>query len=205
MTIHDVSAYLTRFDAPPPIIVGDAAVEPASLPEDEGGAPEAPPPPIDADKLRAEMEAEFSAALAAEQESFARKLQEARERWIVAEAEALRNAVTQSLEAAIESLRADLARILTPFVSREIAQRALDETIASVRQALANEHAPAIQVSGPSDLLDRISAALSADNVVLSLSEREGVDARVTFASTTIETRLGDWMRRLSNERASDR
>jgi hypothetical protein len=216
MLIHDVSAYLMRFDAPtpsPPEVDLDveallaSSVEglidaPLDAPSEQPFIPEEPA--IDPQALREQLETEFAASLAAEREAHEANLRLAREQWVEQEAEAIGQRLTQALDFAIESLRDDVARVLSPFVSREIGETALDELITSVRRAIANESAPALSVCGPKDLVAKISLALGND-VALHVVEGDSVDVTVDLSPIRIETRLEEWMRLLSEEGNHDR
>ena len=208
MTIHRAAAYLTRFDdAPPPSSVrmgenDDAPTLAAILPLTP---PEPPPEPQpSAEEVLAEAEARFAETLDAEREAFAARLREERERWTTEQAELLNQKVALAFEAAIRSIRADVARVLCPFVSQAIADRTADELVAALRDGLANENDAVVSINAPRDLLEKVEAAMKRDAITIAAQEADTVDARIVFASTIVETSLGDWIARLSSERSPE-
>lgn len=198
MTIHDASAYLIRFDAQAP-----APEEDDPSPESAFCAEEAVPlqaAAIDPEALRREIEAEFALILQKQKEAHEESFRLAREEWVEREAESLRRALAQGLQSAFESLRADMARALAPFVCREIEERTIEEVIDAIRRAIADDHAPMIAVAGPKDLVNKVSLAFAKENVAVDIAADDVVDIVVDLPKTRIETRLGAWMRSLSEK-----
>jgi len=208
--IHNVSAYLLSFDAPAPAPF--QAVEPEEFCEPEPlhffgeTAPLAdvvePEPPIDVEALRRDFEAEMADALQKQAAAHEEALSNARAQWIEQQAEALARRIDENIAMAFESLRMDVSRILSPFVSREIQSEALKELIDATRQALEDETSPAIRLSGPKDLIEKIAQAIAAEPVAVTLAETDEVDVTVDLGLTKIETRLDAWMRRLCESRS---
>lgn len=204
MTIHQAAAYLIRFDSPPstPLTAGandDAPALESLHPEPALLEIPSPEPQRSEEEIRAELELEFTRKLEVEREAFARCLSDERERWATEQADALSRHISTAHETAIIALRADLTRTLYPFLSRAIADRVLDDLVSSVRQGFARENPAAITISAPKDLLEKIEPALKAENIAITALEATTVDARVAFCATTVETCLGDWINRLSN------
>jgi flagellar biosynthesis/type III secretory pathway protein FliH len=159
MTIHSAAVYLVRFDQPPSAPAATAGAN-DDAPEIEPLAaspppPDEPPPPParSEEEILAEAETKFKAALVQEREAFERRLEEERARWVKEQGEALGREFARSQEQSMTALRADVARILSPFVSREIVDRVLEDLIAAMRRGLANEESPLVSVSAPRDLL----------------------------------------------------
>jgi len=113
MTIHDVAAYLARFDAPLRIVQSwdESATD---------SAPDVPPTPqlekpvpvVDTNALRAELEAHYVAARELDRAAFEERLRRARDDWTTAAAETLCRRMTEALERIASELRADVAKIL---------------------------------------------------------------------------------------------
>jgi len=213
--IHAASSWLLRFDDEP-ITPSLEQLFPGSLSmdvEEESSAlfdPVAPeqtqePTSVDADKLRRTFEEEMAAALQKQQEAHDETLRLARAQWIGQEAEALGQHMAEALSSAFETLRSDVARILAPFVAREIDEMARAELIESTRQALSDEDAPAIRIEGPADLIERIGEVFTARSVAVTLAEADSVDVKIDLSQTRIETRLDAWMRRLNDSRSAAR
>jgi hypothetical protein len=198
MTIHDVAAYLARFDAPPRIVqkwedeAPDASADAASPLEKDEAAPA-----VDMLALRAEIEAQYAAAREHDHAAFEERLSRAREDWTTETAETLCRRLIDSLENAARDMRADVAKILRPFVAQKIADRATDELILSVRQAIKSDDARALTISGPADLLDKIGFALAKEDVAMKRIVSDAVDVRVEFQTTVVETCLDSWMHNL--------
>lgn len=200
MAIRDVASYLTRFDAPqqmfsPP--APDALFEP-SLHEPAGG--------VDAThaEIREELQCEFDARLAEARADYEGQLEEARRRWTEEQAQALSHQLTRALDVALGTLRVDVSRVLTPFVSRRLSAQIMEDLLTTVRAGLANDKAPGVDISGPPDLIADLGAALGQEGVALTRRESDGIDATITFDTTTIETRLGEWVARLASGREKD-
>ena len=212
MTIHRAAAYLVRFDeapAAPNVAAGEnddaSGMEPLTRPPPEAVAIEPLPPQRTEVDILAEAEAGFAERLARESETFEQRLRDERARWAREHGERLGRALLRSQEDAMRALRDELTNILSPFVSREIVERVTYDLIAAMRLAFANEDAPALCVSAPKDLLERIETTLKAENVSIKAQESEQVDAHVAFAATIVESRLQDWISRLSKERDASR
>ncbi len=212
MNIHAISNYLQRFDAPPA-----TAPEPAetlSLLEGLFDAPlrahdeepiHAPPPPpesFDIDALRRDFDAHLAAALEAQQAAHDENLRAARAQWIDEQGAVLARRLSESLDAALEALRSDVARVLAPFVAEEIQAIALGELTESIRRAIAGEDAPAIRIDGPADIIGKLADSLAGERAAVTLSETETIDVTVDLGLTKIDTRLEAWMRRLTDSRS---
>ncbi len=211
--IHAASAWLLRFDEPQPAPAApEEFFEPASAEALEESAPlfdlgeqhheqELPPAPVDADALRRDFEEEMAAALLKQQEAHEEALRLARSQWLEQETE-IGQRIAEELENAFEALRSDVARILTPFVAREVEQKANEDLVSAARRAFADEEASAMRLEGPRDLMEKITQALAAQSVAVTLIEADGVDVRIDLSHTRIETCLDAWMRRLCESRS---
>lgn len=216
-SIRSVSAYLLRFDDPAPGFVAHGMAEFEAAPV-EAFDPETPlfefaelepepdpepePAAVDIDALRRAFEEEREAALQTQQAAHEEALRLARAQWAETQANVLSERMAESLATAFEQLRSDVARILAPFVAREIEELACEDLIEATRRALADEQAPAIRVEGPKDLIERLSQTLGSVQASVSLIETEGVDVQIDLAHARLETRLDAWMRRLSESRS---
>lgn len=210
MNIHDVSTYLTRFDEPiPPTLslpgVEDYLEPAAEAPDEEPVTPVTLAefqPPVEVDVLRRGFEEELATALEKQQATHEENMRQARAQWIEQEAELLRRRLSESVAAGFETLRADIALILAPFVAKEIEDKALEELKTAIRQAIADDQAPAIRLAGPKELIEKIANVFSSEDAAVSLIETDGMDISVDLAITKIETRFDAWMRRLCESRS---
>lgn len=203
MNIHDISTYLLRFDALPAeapvfeelIEAPNAEIEKSSFYDDVLREP------IDIEALHRDFEDKLTVALQRQQEEHLENIRRAREQWVEQEAEILSRCLADGLESAFESLRTDVARVLSPFVSKEIEETALDELVSAIRRAIADEHCPVIRIEGPKDLIGRVGLGFTREGSAVNLIEREGIDALVELDITRIETRLDAWLNRLADSR----
>jgi len=223
-TIRKASAYLTSFDAPQPAndeFVSDDAL--ASVVEDSpailndptlvGDEPDQPsegelrPPPgvLSPEALAEEVEQKIASAVDIERKAAEQRLQQAREDWTTEIADRLAHRLEQSMSQAIDRFRDDVAGILTPFISREVFSRTIEEMTASVKKGLAGAVDPAIEISGPSDVIDKLSHALANRDIAVIARESDVIDARIDFGTTTIETALEAWLTGLALSRKEER
>lgn len=159
--------------------------------------------PVDAELSRSGFEEALAAALQEQQAAHDERLRLLRSEWVEQEAEALGSRMAESMESALELIRAEVARILAPFVAREIEEKARDELVELARRAFAEDETPAIHVEGPKDLIEKVAEALATRQVAVALIEANGVDVKIDLAHTRLETRLDAWMRSLSDSRSS--
>lgn len=223
-TIRKASAYLTSFDAPPPANdVHVASDAPASPIEDSAAAwndptlvgdePDQPlevelrPPPAVStpEAMTEEVERKIASAIDIERQAAEQRLQHARENWTTEIADRLAQQFEQSMNEAADRFRDDVAGILSPFISREVFSRTIEEMTVNVKKALAGAVEPAIEISGPADVIDKLSRALADRDIAIIARESDAMDARVHFGSTTIETALEAWLTGLAASRREER
>ncbi len=209
MNIHDISTYLLRFDEaprlpPPPSPILETLFEaPAEGPGEEFALePAAPGEQEDAELLRRAFDEELAAALEKQQAAHEEDLRLLRTQWIEEQGEMLARRLSESLSEALEALRTDVARILAPFVARQVELTTSQELIDAIRRAVAGENGPSIRLQGPRELIEKMAEALAELQAAVSLTETDGVDVTVDFDLTRIETRLDAWMQRLRDSRS---
>lgn len=199
---RSVAFYLTRFDEPRPIAPLEPSPEPVFEPEaaeeiilEERG-------PELTDELRAELVeegraaamAEHEEALARERAGFVLRLENERRRWAREEGERLGEEFRHALDAFAARVGEDVERILEPFVTGEVRSRMLASLIERLRTLIADRDNPVVHLSGPTDLLDPLCEKLNGEGVATRIEDVGGVDVRARFDSTTIETRLEEWI-----------
>lgn len=163
----------------------------------------------------AKMIAELAASEAARREdqerftaTLAERLATARSEWTETEADRLATSMGDAF-AALEARISDvLARILIPFVSGAMRDRALDEAKQAIGGLLsqplpAGSTPPVITVRGPQDLLAALKERLGAPEGVVFCAA-PGAEIEASCADTLIETRLGAWADRLTAARTDD-
>ncbi len=148
MNIHDVSAYLLRFDEPPclpPPPSPSPVLETLFEAPMEGFSEEFAPDPVapaerdDAELLRRVFEEELAAALEKQQAAHEEDLRRLRTQWLEEQGEILSRRLSESLAEALETLRTDVARVLAPFVAKGVEQTTSEELINAIRRAVAGE------------------------------------------------------------------
>jgi hypothetical protein len=209
---RSVAFYLPRFDEEPKIVTPEPPPMALDLVETElesdSVEPEAEPtepPLVLTDELREQLieegraaaKAENAERLERERAMIAQKLEEERRRWAREEGERLGREFRDALSRFSARIGDDVERILEPFVVREIREKMLVGLIDTLRVLLADRENPVIHLSGPMDLLEAICAKLSSEEITTKIEEVGGVDVRARLDSTTVETRLGEWMAQL--------
>lgn len=196
MMIHSLSNYLQRFDiVEPPTL--EAYEEACAPPQVEPAEPSFSLAEVEA--IRRDLEADFARRLRAQHDAHEERLLRMREEWTRAESELLGQRFHQALETAFAALRAEVARVLTPFLGAALQERALDELTRAVRQALGDRRDPVLRVMGRADLIDKVATTLGAEAAV-NLVEAPDVDVSVDLSPLRMETRLAEWIERLEGD-----
>lgn len=200
---RSVAFYLTCFDEPPEIARNDfVALE---IQEEEQEIQEEAPDNGLSEEMRQALIEEGRAAAAAEYEEliereradFAERLDDERRRWASEEGERLGEQFHVALGEFSARLEGDLERILEPFVIREVREQMLASLMDRLRILLADREKPVIHLSGPMDLLEAVCSKLNNDDVTTCIDEVGGIDVKARLDSTSIETRLGEWLEQL--------
>ncbi len=201
---RSVAFYLTCFDEAPEIVVPNEFVAPDihdeadDIPEeaaDNGLSEEMRQSLIE--EGRAAATAEYEELLERERADFAERLDCERRRWASDEGERLGEQFHIALDAFSSRLEDELERILEPFVIREVREQMLCSLLERLRVLLADREKPVVHLSGPMDLLEAVCSKLSSDDVTTCIDEVGGVDVKVRLDSTSIETRLAEWLEQL--------
>lgn len=214
--ILHASAYLTRFDAPPPANDAPAPVNPpdivdAPLPAEDTSRtigtepvhesplplykPTSPDPPlpepatiVDPGQLKAEYEAKLETTLAEERARATQALAEARAGWIAHEGERLEKQLAESLSAGLLEIRDEIARIITPLVQNKIERKTIDTLLDDVLKAAENNVRATMEIAGAPDLIARISTAVAPYNITIVSNESEEADISIQLDATKLET-----------------
>jgi len=140
---------------------------------------------VELERVRAEDRADFELRLAG-----------ARQRWAEETGDRLAERMTAALDALPAAFAAPLARVLGPFLGKAVRQRAVDELSETVLALLHGGRHVALSVSGPRDLVERLSDGLAAYPHAVEISD-EAPDVRVAIDDTIVETQIGAWIARL--------
>lgn len=200
---RSVAFYLTRFDEGPKTVHVERS-EPIIEPEVED-IPETAPEIDISDEMRAQLidegraaaKAEYDELIERERAAFAARLEGERGRWANEEGGRLGEQFHAALNDFASRLGEDVERILEPFVVREIREQMLVGLLERLRLLLADRENPVVHLSGPTDLLEAVSSKLNGEGIATRVEEIGGVDVKARLDSTSIETRLGEWIEQL--------
>lgn len=226
-TIRKASAYLTSFDAPRPAndllesrLPVISLMDESSVTDTDhskaGNASSNETDKVAGDSFRQQVEPpepeeaylaiekQIAAAIEDERQVSGERLRQAREEWTCEFADRLAQKFDEALEGSIERFREDVAGILQPFVSRKVFVQTVERLTDSLRKGLADTANPAIEISGPADMVDKLSRALVDRDIAIVARESEQVDAIVHFGSTTLATDLKGWLAEPTSDRRGD-
>lgn len=149
-------------------------------------------------ELRAEADDRICRALDQQAARFAIERDAARRAWVEEEAGVLATALTSAMAEVKTEIADAVARALQPFLAEQARETAIDGLARQIRRILADPDHPVLTVSGPADLLGRVSAVLAAEAGAVSFQPDGRPDIRVVAGTTLIETRIQDWIGRLT-------
>lgn len=204
---RSVAFYLTRFDEPSVIVAPEPEFFVAETPEEPELVLEEPKPEI-AEEMREQLleegraaaKAEYDELTARERAGFVLRIENERRRWAREEGERLADEFRAALDQFAARVGDDVGRVLEPFVTREVRAQMLESLLQGLRAVIADRDEPVVHLSGPADLLEMVCEKLNGEGVATRVEDADGVDVRARIESTTIETRLEDWMRELRDE-----
>jgi hypothetical protein len=167
-------------------------------------APGTARPPSAVDRARAEAAAEGEARLARlraeDRAEFERQLAERERQHNETTAARLAERLEAGLAAIEARLSAEVARVLARFLSGAVRERALSELAETVAALTRNRGGVAIVgISGPSVLLEALSARLGRDGLAAVASEAEAPDITVRLDDTVIASRIAAWGERIQS------
>lgn len=202
---RSVAFYLTRFDEDQPKVVEPDFVIPEAPEESIVVPEESPPPDVLSEEVRLQLieegrvaaAAEYAEQIEHERAGFAEHLENERRRWASEEGERLGEQFRVALDEFTAHLEDSLGRILEPFVVREVREQMLASLLERLRLLLTDREKPVIHLSGPMDLLEAVCSKLNADDLTTCIDEVGGIDVKVRLDSTSIETRLDEWLAQL--------
>lgn len=199
MTGLALADYLTDFGTPP-----SAARKPVEI-VTPAVTPVAAPPAVDVSTLVDAEVAKVEARLRGEMNDAAEtalNVERARHEIEIAELQAAFGANAGArIAAAFEAAEASLtsitttaaARILSSFLSDELARRSVEQLASRIREATADRDAVRIKVSGPQSMLHRLGAALGPLEAQCDFTEADAFDVTVSIDGALFETRLAEW------------
>lgn len=154
---------------------------------------------IDAAHARGKQEGAEEAArelqleLKREQELFAVRLAELRQRWAADEAEKLSGALDQGLAKIEAEIAEAAARLIEPLLVDGARRSALDGLHAAIRAIWEQDAAVTFRVSGPKDVLEILEQRLEASVSIQFVPSGE-CEVRVEAGRAVIESTLHPWI-----------
>jgi hypothetical protein len=147
----------------------------------------------------AEARAAFDRARAEDRVAFDRELVERENEFNANTAAALLARLDLAL-AGIEQRLADAtARVLARFLSAKVRERALKELTETIAGLTAGREGMAVKVSGPPLLIAALEPLIADKATAFAVTVAPGApEVTAKLDDTMIETRLGEWMARLS-------
>lgn len=161
-----------------------------AVPEDDGY-----------DRGRAEgyalAKAEFEQKLEREQQVYADKLAEERQKLVNETAAKLAADVTEVGNELQDKIAGVTARILEPMIFNAAQKQAVNSFIEHLSSIATDVRRPVLRLSGPADLLDLIRTKLGVRAIAIELRPGPEVEASITIDQVVLETQLQVWANRL--------
>lgn len=130
------------------------------------------------------------------------ELAEARKAWTAEQGARLAGQLQAGLDGLSAGLADATARVLEPFLTAQIKQRAIAELADTVKAILAREPEIGIGIAGPADLLAALGTRLSDAASSITYRASNQCEVEVRAGHTVLLTRLQDWARRIEEARA---
>ena len=140
-----------------------------------------------------ESRAEHAASMEAQQERHTAELVALRADYEQAQAERIAVALGELRREVTHVVTNEVAGALAPFLDEELRTRAVDRLAVLVAEAVGEDGAGNVRVSGPRTLFEALEARSGADGPKWRFSESDEVDLTVEIDGTLFATRLGDW------------
>lgn len=155
---------------------------------------------------RGAAEAEAAANRRAEERlaAQARELSEAhraeRTRWASEQGDKLSRDLANAVATMTASLQEGTARLLRPFLERQLRTQAVAEFGEALHTLLRHDKGARIAIRGPADLVHKIVDSELAPFCDVTVAEE--CDVTAACGATAIETHFGDWLTALERARA---
>lgn len=136
-------------------------------------------------------------ALAAQHEEH---LLNERQSWATEEGHKLSLAITEAFAQLQDMLANTLDAILRPFLIDALRRQMIEELAHNVSILLTSE-SPAIEISGPDDLIAALREKLSPETAAITYKPNSSVDIRIVAHHTVIESQMQAWIERFEPSR----
>lgn len=141
----------------------------------------------------AQAKVDCDAALARKEAELNERLAEARKDWSQSEGAVLSQRILDAIAALRDEIEATAARILRPFLANALAEEAIVKLAGEIEKLLSDEDAIRLRVSGPADLVAKLSERLPSI-VTFTAATGEAPEVTVYANKTVIETNLTEWL-----------
>lgn len=109
------------------------------------------------------------------------------------------SAVSEMEDRVVDLTGAVAARILSAsLLTEELRERSIAALAETIRNAMQDEEALRVNVSGPASLHESLCAALPDGGARIRFTETAGLDLTVTLDESVYETRIGEWSKAMS-------
>jgi hypothetical protein len=125
-----------------------------------------------------------------------------RARWASEEGEKLADALDRAIASLEERLQDDIARLLRPFLEEKLRAKVVADFGDALRTLLKNAGGTRIEVSGPSDLVEKFVGAVPARIDIVQAHDTAGCDVTARCDATVIETHLRQWLDAIGEKNA---
>jgi hypothetical protein len=198
-----LSRYLKDFSVQE--VPAPAAIQPVSFVEEPvfEDIPQVPPVDVEAERREAyaegheaatqELDEKHRAELEAIEAAHREELDALETRYKVEMAEKIAENLKAIAAALGESVGVETAKALSPVMTEELTDRAVDDLAVLVNAAILDGSAGPIVVSGPIDLFEKLSEHLGEHAEMLRHVEAEDVDLTVTIGESVLVTRMSAW------------
>ncbi|MDZ4790691.1 MAG: hypothetical protein SGJ17_05695 [Hyphomicrobiales bacterium] len=144
----------------------------------------------------AQTRIEYELLLARQIVDFQNRLIQERKRWAADEGERLAEKLHNGLRSVHASVGDTAARVIAPFMTETLENRAAAEFVASLEAALMNGGTD-IQIKGPPDLLRAMQDKFQDDKARVTFTPADTCDLEVKMDDSIIETCIGRWIEKI--------
>ncbi|MBF9232612.1 hypothetical protein [Microvirga alba] len=147
---------------------------------------------------RSRLQDKVEAAIAAERARTDELLTAYREKWAREETDRLAVEISDALQSMEAKLVAQVARLLTPFLTEAVHAQVIDELKTTLVSILSDNQSRSMTIRGPQDLLSNLAAKLRPVAASIEFIADQGSEIRVIANDTILETQLSVWTQRLA-------
>jgi hypothetical protein len=121
----------------------------------------------------------------------------ARAQWVAEQGESLAGAHRAAFDSFELRCAQAVANILRPFTTQLVIGRVTEALVENLEALFSRAGEASFEIDGPADLLDALREKFASRKAAVAYRPNERIDVRVVAGDTSIETRLGAWMKAL--------